>query len=154
MTVVYIGLGSNLNDPEQQLHDAIDRLQQLPDSRLIIASSFFITKPEGFLDQPDFMNAAACLETTLAPQDLLQALQEIEKSQGRVRGLEKNGPRTLDLDLLLYGSQVIAEPGLIVPHPRMQQRTFVLIPLLEIAPELRLPDGKDLKVCLEEIITL
>jgi 2-amino-4-hydroxy-6-hydroxymethyldihydropteridine diphosphokinase len=138
----YIALGSNLNNPQQQLTDAIAALKQLPNSEFIRASRFYQTAPVGFLDQPDFLNAVVCIKTTLPAPALLKELQKIETAQGRVRGSEKNGPRTLDLDLLLYGDEVISTPELIVPHPRMYEREFVLMPLWEIAPDLKLPTGK------------
>jgi 2-amino-4-hydroxy-6-hydroxymethyldihydropteridine diphosphokinase len=147
MTSTYIALGSNLDQPLQQLKTAILGLQALPDTSLITVSRFYQTTPVGFLNQPDFINAVAYLETTLSPQNLLAALQKIENNQGRIRK-EKNGPRTLDLDILLYGDQTIAEANLVIPHPRMQERAFVLVPLLEIAPHLILPDGKSVQACL------
>ncbi len=145
-TTAYIALGSNLNDPEQQLNTAIKALEQFPQSRVVAVSSFYQTVPVGLTAQPDYINAVLCLETMFSAMDLLYKLQEVEQNQGRIRGAEKNGPRTLDLDLLLYGQHVINTLELVVPHPRMHERTFVLIPLLEIAPELALPpDGQKLK---------
>lgn len=147
INTAYVALGSNLNDPERQLHMAIDALSQLPQSRLIVVSSFYQTAPVGFIQQPDFINAVACIETTLAPSELFEYLQNIENAQGRQRH-QKNGPRTLDLDLLLYGMEVMNTPDLIIPHPRMHERAFVLVPLLEIAPEIVLPDGQKARTCL------
>jgi 2-amino-4-hydroxy-6-hydroxymethyldihydropteridine diphosphokinase len=136
----YIALGSNLNHPISQLQTAIVALKQIAHSRIISVSRFYQTAAVGFIDQPDFINAVACLETTLSAQALLLALQKIENAQGRIRQ-QKNGPRTLDLDILLYGNETITEPKLTIPHPRMYERAFVLIPLLEIAPNLVLPNG-------------
>ncbi len=139
MTVVaYIGLGSNLADPPQQLRQALAALNQLPTSRLLCHSSLYRSAPMGPADQPDYVNAVAALETALAPLQLLDELQAIEARQGRVRA-ERWGPRTLDLDLLLYSDTLIDHPRLQVPHPGIPAREFVLYPLAEIAPELQLP---------------
>ena len=139
MTVAYIGLGSNLGDREGNLRTALARLTELGEVR---ASSFRETDPVGLTDQPRFLNAAAELSTDLPARDLLDALLTIERDLGRDRAREERwGPRTLDLDLLLYGDEVIDEPGLRVPHPRLAERRFVLEPLHELAPGLVLPDG-------------
>lgn len=137
----YIGLGSNLDDPIAQVKRALEELERLPDSHCIAQSSLYRSKPMGPQDQPNYINAVAALETGLGPLDLLEALQALEHRHGRVRVEKRWGPRTLDLDLLLYGDQVIDIPRLQVPHPGLRQRSFVLIPLHEIAPELILPDG-------------
>jgi 2-amino-4-hydroxy-6-hydroxymethyldihydropteridine diphosphokinase len=137
----YIGLGSNLDDPEGQLRQALEALRQLPQSRLTAVSPFYRSRPMGPADQPDYVNAVAMLDTCLEPLALLDALQGIEQQQGRVRTGERWGPRTLDLDLLLYGAEVIAHPRLTVPHPGMKERLFVLRPLADLTPELVLPDG-------------
>jgi 2-amino-4-hydroxy-6-hydroxymethyldihydropteridine diphosphokinase len=115
-------------------------------------SRLYRTPPWGILEQPDFVNAAARLETALAPRQLLDALLAIEAAAGRVRGVT-NGPRTLDLDLLLYGDQVIAVPGLVVPHPRLHQRAFVLLPLADVAPELEVPGQGRVAELLERVDT-
>lgn len=134
----YIGLGSNLDDPRRQVEQALDELTQLPATRLTGQSRLYQSHPQGPADQPDFINAAARLETTLAPLALLDALQAIEQAHHRVR--ERHwGPRTLDLDLLLYGQEVIDQPRLQVPHPEMTRRPFVLYPLADIDPALTLP---------------
>lgn len=139
MTVAYIGLGSNLGDREETLRDALARLAELGEVRV---SSFHETDPVGVTDQPKFVNAVAELSTQLAPRDLLDALLAIERELGRDRSREQRwGPRTLDLDLLLYGGEMIDEPGLTVPHPRLADRRFVLEPLHELVPGLVLPDG-------------
>ena len=136
MIRAYIGIGSNLNQPRQQVLDAIAALKILPRSRFVKASSLYETKPVGPQNQPDFMNAVAAIDTSLSAQALLSHLLAIEKKQGRVRSGERFGPRTLDLDLLLYGNEKINTKELTVPHPRMFEREFVLQPLAEIAPEL------------------
>lgn len=134
-----IGLGANIGDPQAQLQMALEALGRLPHTRLLSASSFYRTAPVGKTDQPDFVNAVALVATGLGARELLAALLAIEERQGRLR-LEVNGPRTLDLDLLLYGTERIGEPGLSVPHPRMHERRFVLEPLLEILPDCVIPD--------------
>ena len=136
----YIGLGSNLEDPGARLAAATMALGRLPHSSLEAVSRVYRTAPMGLLDQPDFLNAVARLRTTLSPRVLLEALLGIEMVQGRTRGTP-NGPRTLDLDLLLHGDACIDEPGLTVPHPRMTERAFVMVPLAELAPGMRLGDG-------------
>lgn len=137
--VVYIGLGSNLADPVAQLHRACQALAALADSRLLTCSRLYRSRALGSVVQPDFTNAVAALETILAPLVLLDALQVIEQDQGRVRTAQRWGPRTLDLDLLLYAGQVIDLPRLQVPHPGLPERNFVLYPLHDIAPDLVIP---------------
>lgn len=144
MERVYIGLGSNLAEPLAQLRGALAALAGLPQSRLLTASSFYASDPLGPPDQPRYVNAVAALDTRLAPLQLLDALQAIELNQGRVRKAERWGPRTLDLDILLFGERQLDEPRLKVPHYHLHARPFVLYPLAEIAPELRLPDGRAL----------
>ncbi len=141
MEVVYIGLGSNLAEPAEQLRQAIEALGQLPSSRGLQVSALYSSESLS-PGQPRYTNAVARLETALAPLALLDALQAIENGQGRVRA-ERWGPRTLDLDVLLFGERVIDEPRLKVPHYHMQARAFVLYPLAEVAPaDLRLADGR------------
>lgn len=137
----YIGLGSNLDDPPRQLGRALEALAALPDTRLVSVSSFYRSPPLGPADQPDYLNAVAGLLTALPPAELLAALQAIETAQGRRRDGPRWGPRTLDLDLLLHGAARLATPALTLPHPGLRERAFVLVPLAEIAPGLRLPDG-------------
>ncbi|MCQ4265171.1 2-amino-4-hydroxy-6-hydroxymethyldihydropteridine diphosphokinase [Stutzerimonas stutzeri] len=145
MERVYIGLGSNLADPQQQLRGALQALAELPQSNLAAVSSLYASDPLGPADQPRYVNAVAVLETGLAPLALLDALQHIELAQGRERKTERWGPRTLDLDILLFGDRMIDEPRLQVPHYHLQARAFVLYPLAEIAPtELVLADGRRL----------
>lgn len=139
----YIGLGANLGEPLAQLRAAVAALAALPGSALAAVSPLYRSAPLGPAGQPDYYNAVAALDTPLPPHALLTALQAIEAAQGRVR-LERWGPRTLDLDLLLYGSDLIATPDLTVPHAELGNRCFVLVPLHDLAPDLILPDGRAL----------
>jgi 2-amino-4-hydroxy-6-hydroxymethyldihydropteridine diphosphokinase len=136
----YVGLGSNLESPSWQIASALEALGALPGTSVHSCSSLYRTAPVGYAGQPDFVNAVVCLKTALAPRELLDALLSIEREHGRTRAL-RNGPRTLDLDLLLHGDVRIDEPGIQVPHPRLAERAFVVVPLAEIAPALVLPDG-------------
>ena len=135
----YVGLGSNLQMPTQQVETAIELLGDIPDTQLVAASSLYRSAPFGGIEQPDFVNAAAALLTRLDAPALLAELKKIEARQGRERDEKRWGPRVLDLDLLVHGSTVIDEPGLSVPHPGIRERNFVLLPLVEIAPELVVP---------------
>ena len=144
MTRVYIALGSNLASPLTQVNAAIAALGNIPDSRIVAVSGLYRTPPLGPQDQPDYLNAAVALETSLAPEALLDHTQRIELDQGRVRKAERWGPRTLDLDIMLFGNETLATPRLTVPHYDMKNRGFMLWPLFEIAPELRFPDGETL----------
>ncbi|HSG98161.1 MAG TPA: 2-amino-4-hydroxy-6-hydroxymethyldihydropteridine diphosphokinase [Woeseiaceae bacterium] len=135
----YVGLGSNLQLPARQIDDALGLLAEIPGTQLLAASSLYRSTPFGGVEQPDFVNAAAALLTTLPPRALLTELQEIEHRQGRDRDGTRWGPRVLDLDLLVYSGARIDEPGLSVPHPGIAQRNFVLLPLGEIAPDLVIP---------------
>ncbi len=137
-TTAYVGLGSNLQDPAAQLKSAFAALAALPSTSVVARSSLYRSAPVGYADQPDFVNAVIALETELAPRALLDALLEIERRHGRVREFQ-NSPRTLDLDVLLYGDLQLREPGLTIPHPRMHERAFVLVPLAEIAPRQAIP---------------
>ncbi|HXF80951.1 MAG TPA: 2-amino-4-hydroxy-6-hydroxymethyldihydropteridine diphosphokinase [Usitatibacter sp.] len=134
MTRAAIALGSNLDDPEAHVRRGFDDIAQLPGTRVLARSSLHRTKPVGYLDQPDFVNACALVDTALAPRELLDGLLDIERRHGRKRGIP-NGPRTLDLDIVLYGDQAIDEPGLTIPHPRAHERDFVLAPLNEVWPQ-------------------
>jgi 2-amino-4-hydroxy-6-hydroxymethyldihydropteridine diphosphokinase len=138
MSLAYIALGANLGDPASTIRAAFGALANLPDSKVLRCSSLYRTAPVGIIDQPEFINAVALLETTLMPQALLRELLDIERRFGRQRA-EKYGPRTLDLDLLLYDDQFLDLPELTLPHPRLHLRAFVLLPLAELAPDLRLP---------------
>ncbi|WP_194207769.1 2-amino-4-hydroxy-6-hydroxymethyldihydropteridine diphosphokinase [Superficieibacter sp. 1612_C1] len=141
MTVAYIALGSNLASPLEQVNAAVKAIGDIPDSRILAVSSFYRTPPLGPQDQPDYLNAAVALETSLRPETLLDHTQRIELQQGRTRKAERWGPRTLDLDIMLFGDEVITTPRLTVPHYDMKNRGFMLWPLFEIAPSLQFPDG-------------
>ncbi|HCB2709647.1 2-amino-4-hydroxy-6-hydroxymethyldihydropteridine diphosphokinase [Escherichia coli] len=145
MTVAYIAIGSNLASPLEQVNAALKALGDIPESRILAVSSFYRTPPLGPQDQPDYLNAAVALETTLAPEELLNHTQRIELQQCRVRKAERWGPRTLDLDIMLFGNEVINTERLTVPHYDMKNRGFMLWPLFEIAPELVFPDGETLR---------
>lgn len=145
----YIGLGSNLNDPRRQIRQAFTALDALPGCRLEAYSSLYQSEPMGFVRQPDYVNAVAALETLCEPMELLEQLQEIERGQGRLRSGERWAPRTLDLDLLLYDELRMDTEALVIPHPGLHQRAFVLYPLAEIAPDLNVPVLGSLR-CLTE----
>lgn len=145
MTLAYIAIGSNLASPLEQVNAAIQALGEIPESRIVALSSFYRTPPLGPQDQPDYLNAAVALETTLLPEALLNHTQRIELQQGRVRKAERWGPRTLDLDIMLFGDQVINTERLTIPHYDMKNRGFMLWPLFEIAPELVFPDSITLR---------
>jgi 2-amino-4-hydroxy-6-hydroxymethyldihydropteridine diphosphokinase len=134
----YIALGSNLEDPASQVNAGFAALSRLAVTRLIAQSALYRTAPVGYSDQPDFINAVAAVETALSPRALLDALLAVERSHGRLRDFP-NAPRTLDLDVLLYGDRQVQEPGLTIPHPRMHERAFVLAPLAEIDPHCVIP---------------
>ena len=143
MEAVYIGLGANLGERAATLTDAIDQLDGTAGTRVLRRSALYETAAVGLTEQPDFLNCVVELQTELEPRPLLAELQAIEQRLGRVRSF-RNAPRTCDLDLLLYGERVVDEPGLRVPHPRLRERRFVLEPLAELAPGIRLPDGTPL----------
>jgi 2-amino-4-hydroxy-6-hydroxymethyldihydropteridine diphosphokinase len=136
--LAYIGLGSNLENPLQQIKTAINDLQSLADITIVSVSSLYQSPPMGPADQPDYINAVLSLETTLPPHQLLDALQSVEQLHGRVRKRHW-GERTLDLDILLYGDQILDDERLKIPHPGLPERAFVLYPLAEIAPEVEIP---------------
>ena len=138
MTLAYVGIGSNLEDPRRNVEQALEELKSLERTTLLRHSSLYRSAPIGYSEQPQFVNAVAALETALAPERLLDELQAIEARHGRRRSFA-NAPRTLDLDLLLYGKQTIRLPRLTVPHPRMHERAFVLRPLLELDPQAEIP---------------
>ncbi len=148
MASAYIGLGSNLGDREGYLRSALAGLAAEPGIEVGAVSAISETDPVGFLDQPPFLNAVARLQTELSPRDLLERLLAVEQSLGRIRGGERYGPRTIDLDLLLYEGRMVDEPGLQVPHPRLQERRFVLEPLLELEPDLEVPGRGSLQALL------
>jgi len=133
-----VALGSNMEEPDKQVSRGFDEIAALPQTFLLARSRLYRTAPVGHVDQPDFINACALIDTRLAPRVLLDELLALEKRHGRVRGIP-NGPRTLDLDIVLYGDRVIDEPGLKVPHPRAHERAFVLTPLVDVWPEAQIP---------------
>jgi len=137
-STVFLGLGSNLDHPARQVQDAVREVYEIPETGLVKVSSLYETMPVGIMNQPPFVNAVAQVETTLSPHDLLRYLMEIETRHERVRN-EKNGPRTLDIDILIFNEWRIDDGTLTTPHPRMHERAFVLVPLLEIAPEVYIP---------------
>jgi len=133
-----VALGSNLDGPEARVRRAFDEVGALPSTRLVARSALYRTAPVGYLDQPAFVNACALVETSLAPRELLEGLLAIERRHGRARGIP-NGPRTLDLDIVLYGDLAMHEHGLTLPHPRAHERAFVLAPLLDVWPDAIIP---------------
>ena len=142
MAKIYIGLGSNLSDPKKQILLAIEALKTISTCQITCLSSLYYSRPMGPQDQPDYMNAVAEMTTTLSPLDLLDELQAIENSAGRVRKDNRWGARILDLDILLFNNKVINNERLIIPHYGLELREFVLLPLAEISPELILPNRK------------
>jgi 2-amino-4-hydroxy-6-hydroxymethyldihydropteridine diphosphokinase len=134
----YIALGANLKDPAAQVRAGFEELAMLPNTRLALISSLYASAPVGYLDQPDFVNAVALVETALEPRALLDALLAIEHRYGRVRDFP-NAPRALDLDIVLYADLQCDGPALTIPHPRLTERAFVLVPLAEIAPDAIVP---------------
>ena len=144
MIQVFLALGSNLQQPLDQVTAALAALDQIPDTQVVRCSPFYRSRPLGPADQPDYLNAVVELATTLAPEQLLDHTQLIEQQQGRVRKAERWGPRTLDLDILLFGNAVIHTARLTVPHYDMKNREFMLYPLAAIAPDLQFPDGESL----------
>jgi 2-amino-4-hydroxy-6-hydroxymethyldihydropteridine diphosphokinase len=140
VALAYVGLGANLGDREATIREALAELSAAPALQVVAVSALRETDPVGYLDQPPFLNGAAALETALAPQELLTLLLDVERRLGRVRGDgPRFGPRTLDLDLLLYGAERLVEPDLVLPHPRLHERAFVLEPLAELDPSLEVP---------------
>lgn len=152
MTTAYVALGSNLENPGLQLQRAVDDIDSLPDIEVSGCSKLYLSEPVGPAGQPDYCNAAVRIETTLTPLALLDAMQAIENDHGRVRTV-RWGPRTLDLDIILYGDNTIASERLTVPHYQMHVRNFVLCPLLDIDPGLTLPDGRRAAALLAEVGT-
>jgi len=151
MTVAYIGLGSNLSDPIKQIQQAISKISNIAKSKLLCVSSLYLSLPMGPQDQNDYINAVLSIETSLLAIELLDALQAIENEAGRVRKKNRWGARILDCDILLFGSEIINNERLIIPHYGLQDREFVLFPLNEIAPTLLLPDHKSIKKMADNI---
>jgi 2-amino-4-hydroxy-6-hydroxymethyldihydropteridine diphosphokinase len=145
VTRAYVGLGANLGDREGTIQSAVELLAATPGIEVAGLSTLRETDPVGYTDQPRFLNGAVVLETALEPRDLLERLFEVERTLGRRREGPPQGPRTIDLDLLLYGGEELEEPGLRVPHPRLHERAFVLEPLAELAPGLVIP-GREASV--------
>ncbi len=145
MTRAYVGLGANLGDRERTLHAAVDALAAEDGVEVVSVSVLRETEPVGVGQQPPYLNGAAEVETTLTARELLDRLLAVEQRFGRIRVPGEHGPRTLDLDLLLYGDEVIDEPGLTVPHPRLHERRFVLEPIAELAPGLVVPGRGDVE---------
>ena len=139
-TIAYLGVGSNLDEPAAQVRRAFGELDQIRDSRCVSTSSLYLSVPLGPVEQPDFVNAVAVMETGLSVEKLLESLQALEESHGRRRNTTRWGPRTLDLDILLYGNRHMNTGRLILPHPELHKRNFVLYPLLEVtSPDLHIP---------------
>ncbi|MGG6134791.1 2-amino-4-hydroxy-6-hydroxymethyldihydropteridine diphosphokinase [Pantoea allii] len=151
MTRVFLALGSNLADPLHQIDAALSALDALPDTQRVATSAFYRTPPYGPPDQPDYLNAAVALDTALSAEALLDQTQRIEQEHGRVRKAERWGPRTLDIDIMLFGTASLNSDRLTVPHYDLLNRAFMLVPLLEIAPDLSLPDGRSLKLILAKL---
>ena len=152
MVYAYVGLGSNLGDREGTLRAAVGRLRNLSETKVLKVSSLRNTDPVGYVDQPRFLNGAVALETRLSARRLLGALLELEQTFGRNReAVPPRGPRTLDLDLLLYGEEVIDEPGLEIPHPRLHERRFVLEPLAELDSSLEVPGKGSVQTLLSKL---
>ena len=158
MKVAYISMGSNLDNPVMQIREAVDRLKDIPGVSIAKLSSFYQSKPLGNLKQPDFVNVVAAIETNLSADELLTFLHRIENVQKRDRAEVRWGPRTIDLDILLFGDEVIQTRALTIPHPGLKERPFVVYPLAEIAPQLALPGGEtiaDVKaLCPERQLTV
>lgn len=148
--VAFLGLGANLDDREEHLKNALAALHRWPGVEVVETSSVYETEPWGRPDQPAFLNLACRVHTSLSPQDLLMACQAVENAQGRVRE-EKWGPRTIDIDILLYGQETVTEPDLLIPHQYLCERAFVLVPLGEIAPNWPVPGKGTVQACLEAV---
>lgn len=151
MTISYIALGSNLNNPKKQLQNAAFHIAKIPHTSIIAQSSLYETKPLGPQNQPDYVNQVIAVATQLSPHELLKALLAIELQMGRVRR-ERWGARIIDCDIILFGDQIIQTPALSIPHPEMKNRAFVLYPLAEIAPALVLPSGESLSNLIECLV--
>ncbi len=147
----YIGLGSNLQDPQSQITNALNELQEIPNTHVLVSSSLYVSEPMGPANQPDFINAVAKISTSLSPEELLIALQNIEQLHQRARSTERWGPRTLDLDILLYGDVQINTRKPQVPHSGIAERVFVLIPLQEIEADLIIPGKGTLRELIEQL---
>jgi len=147
----HVGLGANLGDRAGTMRAALELLGRVPGVEVVAVSTFRETDPVGVLDQPRFLNAAAAVETTLSPGALLDAMLGVERALGRTREGARFGPRTIDLDLLLYGDEIVEEPGLSIPHPRLHERAFALEPLHELEPDLVVPGRGPLETLLRNL---
>ena len=147
----WLGLGSNLGNHKSQINKALALLEGSTSIKVLRTSSLYLTKPWGFTNQPDFLNAVTEIEVTRDAESLLLELQQMERDLGRLAGSRRWGPRVIDLDLLLYGEQILFRPDLIVPHPRMHQRAFVLQPLFELEPDLMIPSRGTVRKCLNRL---
>ena len=152
MTRAYVGLGANLGPREVTLLRAVDLLAGESGVEVLAVSQLHETDPVGNTDQPEFLNGAVVVETSLSPRQLLDALLRVEQELGRVREGERWGPRTIDLDLLVYGDEIVDEPGLRVPHPRLHERRFALEPLVDLEPELEIPGAGKAAELLEQLV--
>jgi 2-amino-4-hydroxy-6-hydroxymethyldihydropteridine diphosphokinase len=150
MAICYLSLGSNLGNKRTNLKRAVTLIGKHPQIKLIAQSSLYETEPVGYREQPYFLNIVIKIETTLSPQRLWQVVQSIEKKMGRKPSL-RWGPRLIDIDILLYNNLVLSYPNLEIPHPELEKRAFVLIPLYEIAPGIRLPSGSDLATLIKNL---
>ncbi len=151
MALAYVGLGANLGDREATLRRAVELLASTPGVELLAVSATRQTEPVGYADQPPFVNAAAAVDTSLTPHELLAALLDVERSLGRTREGPRFGPRTIDLDVLLYDDLELDEPGLTIPHPRLHERRFALEPLHDLDPALVVPGRGAVKALLAEL---
>src|SRR5215831_9009319 len=151
MPRAYVGLGSNMGDRERMLWSAVHMLAFNPEVEVVAVSSIRETEPVGIVDQPRFLNAAVAIDTELEPRALLDLLMAVERELGRTRDGPRFGPRTIDLDLLLYGDEIVDEPGLAVPHPRLHERRFVMEPLAELDPDLVVPEKGSVQALLARV---
>lgn len=152
MHLVFIGIGSNLEQPKNQVLKAVEQLKKLPDSEFMSASSLYASQPQGPQDQPDYVNAVVALKTHLLPHELLTALQSLEQQQGKIK-VRHWGERVIDLDVLLYDELQLHSDDLVIPHPQMHLRDFVLLPLSEISPKQIIPGQGSVKILLSQLTT-
>ena len=150
MNIVYLGIGSNQSSPTKQVERANQSIDSLPDTKIILKSSLYETDPVGFKDQPKFINQVICILTKLTVEDLLKHCQKIEHMQKRVRTII-DGPRTIDIDILLYNQEIIKTDDLVVPHPRMHERSFVMFPLKEITTTINIPGIKNINIMVDKL---
>ncbi|MXP51162.1 2-amino-4-hydroxy-6-hydroxymethyldihydropteridine diphosphokinase [Pantoea sp. SoEX] len=152
MTIVYLALGSNINNPIYQIKSALAELDKIPQTKRIVTSKFYLTQPYGFKNQPNFINIVVSMHTNLSPEILLKFIQNIERMQGRIRDNNLHwGPRNIDIDIILFGNLMINSNCLTIPHYDMINRAFMLIPLVQIAPNITLPNGESIKNILDKL---